>query len=77
MDTCKALREKGASVTYLDVDANGIIDLQQLEAAIQPHTILVAVMFSNNETGVLQPVARIGAICKQRQVLFFAMPHRQ
>jgi cysteine desulfurase len=71
LDTCKALEKKGASVTYLDVDINGIINLQQLEDAIQPHTILVAVMFANNETGILQPVAEIGAICKRRQVLFF------
>lgn len=71
LDTCKALEKKGASVTYLDVDINGIIDLQQLEDAIQPHTILVAVMLANNETGVLQPVMEIGAICKRRQVLFF------
>lgn len=71
LDTCKALEKKGASVTYLDVDVNGIIDLQQLEDAIQPHTILVAVMLANNETGVLQPVKEIGAICKRRQVLYF------
>ncbi len=71
LDTCKALAKKGAFVTYLDVDAHGIIDLQQLEAAIQPNTILVAVMLANNETGVLQPVAQIGAICKRHQVLFF------
>ena len=71
LDTCKALEKKGASVTYLDVDINGVIDLQQLEDAIQPHTILVAVMLANNETGVLQPVTEIGAICKRRQVLFF------
>lgn len=71
LDTCKALEKKGASITYLDVDINGIIDLQQLEAAIQPRTILVAIMLANNETGVLQPVAQIGAICKQHHVLFF------
>ncbi len=71
LDTCKALEKKGASVTYLDVDSNGIIHLQQLEEAIQPHTILVAIMLANNETGVLQPVKEIGAICKRRQVLFF------
>lgn len=71
LDTCKALEKKGAAVTYLDVDCNGIVDIQQLEDAILPRTILVAVMLANNETGVLQPVKEIGAICKRRQVLFF------
>lgn len=71
LDTCKALEKKGASVTYLDVDANGIIDLQQLEDAMRPDTILVAIMLANNETGVLQPVDQIGALCKRHHVLFF------
>lgn len=71
LDTCKALEKKGALVTYLDVGHNGAINLQQLEDAIRTDTILVAVMFANNETGVLQPVQQIGAICKRRNVLFF------
>lgn len=71
LDTCKALEKKGASVTYLGVDVNGIVNLKQLENAIRPDTILVAVMMANNETGVLQPVEQVGAICKQKQVLFF------
>lgn len=71
LDTCKALEKKGAAVTYLGVDVNGIVNLKQLENAIRPDTILVAVMMANNETGVLQPVEQVGAICKQKQVLFF------
>lgn len=71
LDTCKALEKKGAQVTYLNVDNDGVINLQQLEAAIRPDTILVAVMLANNETGVLQPVVQIGEICKRKQVLFF------
>jgi cysteine desulfurase len=71
LDTCKALEKKGASVTYLDVDFNGTVNPGQLENAIRPDTILVAIMMANNETGVLQPVEQVGAICKQKQVLFF------
>ncbi|GAB3426437.1 cysteine desulfurase family protein [Niabella aquatica] len=71
LDTCKALEKKGAIITFLKVDKNGLTNLAELSAAIRPTTILVSVMFANNETGVIQPVKEIGAICKQRQVLFF------
>ncbi|MGC4235436.1 MAG: cysteine desulfurase family protein [Niabella sp.] len=71
VDTCKALEKKGATITFLKVNKEGLIDLEELSAAIRPTTILVSVMFANNETGVIQPVKEIGAICKQRQVLFF------
>lgn len=71
LDTCKHLEKKGAEVTYLPVAPNGLVDLQELEAAIKPTTILIAVMYANNETGVLQPVKEIGAIAKKNGVLFF------
>ena len=71
LDTCKALEKKGAAITFLKVNKEGITDLEELSAAIRPTTILVSVMFANNETGIIQPVKEIGAICKQQQVLFF------
>lgn len=71
MDTCKALQKKGASITWLKPNAHGIIDVEELKAAIQPQTILIAVMYANNETGVIQPIAEIGAIAKEHKVLFF------
>src|SRR5690606_36460252 len=63
--------KKGAIITYLDVDANGLIDLTALEQSITPSTILVSIMLANKETGVVQNVAEIGKICKQHKVLFF------
>lgn len=71
LDTCKYLEAKGASVTYLDVNTNGLIDLRAFEAAITAQTILVAIMYGNNETGVIQPVSEIGRLCRNKQVLFF------
>lgn len=71
LDTCRDLEEKGAEVTYLSVDENGLINLKELEDAIRAETILVAVMFANNETGVLQPVREIGEITRKKNVLFF------
>ena len=71
IDTCRHLEKQGAVITWLEVDPQGIIDLQQLEAAIRPATICIAVMYANNETGVLQPVRQIAAIAKKHQVLFF------
>lgn len=72
LDTMKYLEKKGAQVTYLKVDANGNIDLQALEAAISDQTILVAVMWANNETGVIQPIEKIGQICKTKGTLFLS-----
>lgn len=72
LDTCKHLERSGASVTYLPVDRHGVIDLRLLEQSIQKDTILIAVMFANNETGVLQPVEAIGRIAKEKGVLFFS-----
>jgi cysteine desulfurase len=71
LDTCKHLEKNGAEVTYLEVDPEGLINLQELEAAIKPNTILVAIMYGNNEIGVIQPVKEISKIAKKHGVLFF------
>ncbi|RYY59012.1 MAG: IscS subfamily cysteine desulfurase [Chitinophagaceae bacterium] len=71
LDTCRHLEKLGAEVTYLPVNHDGLIDIAALEQAIRPDTILLAIMFANNETGVLQPIGEIGAIAKKHQVLFF------
>jgi cysteine desulfurase len=70
LDTCKHLEKLGAEITYLSVAEDGLIDMAQLEQAIKPTTILVSVMYGNNELGVLQPVPEIGALCKKQGVLF-------
>ena len=72
LDTCKHLEKMGGQVTYLEVNEEGMIDLQELEAAITPQTILIAVMYANNELGVIQPIAEIGAIAKKHGVIFFS-----
>lgn len=71
LDTCKRLEKMGANITYLPVNAEGLINLQQLEASIRHDTVLIAIMYANNETGVIQPVKQIGAIAKQHNVIFF------
>jgi len=71
LDTCKHLEKLGAEVTYLEVQPDGLIDLKQLEAAMKPTTILVAIMYANNEIGVIQPVKEIAAIAKKYGALFF------
>jgi cysteine desulfurase len=70
LDTCKHLEKDGIRVTYLAVQQNGLIDLNQLREAITDKTILVSIMYANNEIGVIQDVAEIGKICKERGVLF-------
>lgn len=70
LDPCHYLKSLGFEVTFLPVQQDGLIDLAQLEKAIRPDTILVSVMAANNEIGVLQPLADIGAICRKHQVLF-------
>jgi cysteine desulfurase len=70
LDPCKYLETMGFKVTYLPVKPDGLIDLAELEAAFQADTILVSVMAANNEIGVLQPLAEIGAMCGSRDVLF-------
>ncbi|MEP7196213.1 MAG: IscS subfamily cysteine desulfurase [Saprospiraceae bacterium] len=72
LDSCKALEKKGAEVTYLKVAEDGRINLEELEAAIKPSTILVSIMWANNETGVIQPVAEIGKICAKHGILFMS-----
>jgi cysteine desulfurase len=71
IDTCKHIEREGGEVTYLDVKPNGLIDLQELEAAIKPTTILIAIMYANNEIGTVMPVKEISAIARKHGVLFF------
>jgi len=70
LDTCKRLEKYGYRVTYLPVQKNGLIDLDDLSRAIDDKTILVTIMWANNEIGVLQPVAEIGKLCHERGVVF-------
>lgn len=70
LHTCDYLAKKGYEITYVGVDENGIVDLQELEAAIRPDTILISVMFANNEIGTIQPIKEIGEIAKKHNVLF-------
>lgn len=70
LDPCSYLQTLGFEITYLPVGKDGLIDLAQLEQALRPDTILVSVMMANNEIGVIQPAAEIGAICHDRNVLF-------
>jgi len=71
LDTCKHVERSGGEVTYLEVNPEGLIDLKELEAAIKPTTILIAIMYANNEIGVVQPVKEISAIARKHGVLFF------
>ena len=70
LHTCEFLEKFGFEVTYLDVNEEGFIDLKQLESAITDKTILVSIMFANNEIGTIQPIKEIGAICREKKVLF-------
>ncbi|OGQ60652.1 MAG: cysteine desulfurase NifS, partial [Deltaproteobacteria bacterium RIFCSPLOWO2_02_FULL_53_8] len=70
LNTCKALVKEGFEITYLDVDADGLLSLDSLKAAITPKTILISVMYANNETGVIFPIKEIGDIAKERGVTF-------
>ncbi len=72
LDSCKKLEKMGADVTYLSVQRDGILDLAELEAAITDKTILVSIMWANNETGVIQPMKEIGEICAKHGVLFMS-----
>ncbi|MCE3283219.1 MAG: cysteine desulfurase, IscS subfamily [Chitinophagaceae bacterium] len=71
LDTCKHIERSGGEVTYLPVKPDGLVDLNELEAAIKPNTILIAIMYANNEIGVVQPVKEITAIAKKKGILFF------
>ncbi len=70
LDTCRELERQGFEVTYMDVQADGLLDLAAFEAAIRPDTILASVMFVNNEIGVVQDIAAIGEICRAKGVVF-------
>ncbi len=70
LHTCQYLEEQGYEVTYLDVDENGVIKLDELKKAIRPTTILITIMFANNEIGTIQPVKEIGEIAKEHGILF-------
>ncbi|MBQ1782991.1 MAG: IscS subfamily cysteine desulfurase [Gammaproteobacteria bacterium] len=70
LDTCRQLEREGFEVTYLDVESNGLIDMNKLVAALRPDTTLVSMMHVNNETGVVQDVAAIGELCRERGILF-------
>ena len=72
LDTCKHLEKQGARVTYLKVKEDGLIDLAELEAAMTPQTILVSIMYGNNEIGVVQPIKEISAIAHKHGALFFS-----
>ena len=72
LDACKKVEKKGGEVTYLDVNRQGLVDLKELEAAITDKTILVSIMWANNETGVIQPMKEIGDICAKHGVLFMS-----
>src|ERR1700759_5349808 len=71
LDTCKHIEKTGGSVTYLEVKPDGLIDLEELKKAITDKTILIAIMYGNNETGVIQPVREISAIARKHGILFF------
>ena len=70
LDTFRELERQGFEATYLDVQENGLIDLEVFKAALRPDTILVSVMFVNNEVGVIQPIAEIGEICRSKGIIF-------
>lgn len=70
LHTCEYLERRGFEVTYLDVDENGIVDLEQLKASIRPDTILISIMTANNEIGTIEPIKEIGAIAKEHNILF-------
>ena len=70
LHTCEYLEKLGCEITYLDVDENGLVDLEQLKESIRPTTVLISVMYANNEIGTVQPIKEIGQIAKEHGVLF-------
>lgn len=70
LDSCRYLQGEGFKVTYLPVQPNGLIDLEELEASITPETSLVSIMMVNNEIGVRQPIEEIGALCRKKKIFF-------
>jgi cysteine desulfurase len=71
LGTCEFLETKGVEVTYLDVDSEGLISIEELKKAIRTDTILICVMYVNNETGVIQPINEIGKVAKENNIAFF------
>ena len=71
LDTCRHIEKIGAEITYLKVDADGLIDPDELKTAIRPTTILIAIMYANNETGVIQPIREISTIARTAWNSFF------
>ncbi len=71
LDTCQHLEKRGGEITYLNVDRQGLVSLEEMEAAITGRTILIAIMYANNETGVIQPIREIAAIAKKHRIIFF------
>lgn len=69
-NTCRDLEKEGYEVTYLGIDKNGVVDVEELKASIKDDTILISVMHANNETGVIQPIEEIGKIAKENKILF-------
>ena len=70
LHTCEYLEKRGFSITYIDVDENGVLKLDELKKAIRPDTILISVMFANNEIGTIQPIKEIGEIAREHGILF-------
>ncbi|TAF69817.1 MAG: cysteine desulfurase, partial [Flavobacterium sp.] len=70
LDTLEYLQKKGADVTFLDVDSRGIVDIKKLEKEIRKSTILICLMYANNETGVIHPFEEIGELCKKNEIIF-------
>lgn len=70
LHTCQYLEGRGFEVTYLDVDENGVVKLEELKKAIRPDTILISIMFANNEIGTIQPVKEIGTIAREHKIIF-------
>ena len=72
LDACKKIEKMGGEVTYMKVQRDGLVDLAELEAAIKPNTIMISIMFANNETGVIQPMKKISSICEKHGVLLMS-----
>ena len=70
METCKELEKEGFEVSYIPVDKYGIVDLEELKKEIRPTTILISIMFANNEIGTIEPIKEIGKIAKENGIFF-------